>query len=108
VFSPARLRAWRHARNVDHAALARAADVTTEQVAACEASQADPTPEMVAAWSAVLGCRPDQLRSSTPDGQAEYWSAANQAMPPMSAEDLAIVARVFTRADAGRHQELDE
>lgn len=102
VFSPARLRAWRHARSLDHAALADAAGVTVSEVAACEAGQADPTPGMVAAWSAALGCRPDQLRSKTPDGPAEYWHAANQAMPAMSAEDLAVVAQVLTRTRRDR------
>jgi transcriptional regulator with XRE-family HTH domain len=97
VFSRARLRAWRHARSLDHARLAETAGVTEDQVAACEAGLADPTPGMIAAWSAALGCRPDQLRSTTPDGRAEYWNAANQAMPRMSGEDLAIVARVFAR-----------
>ena len=97
VFSPARLRAWRHARNRDHAALADAAGVTVDQVAACEAGRADPTPGMIAAWSALLGCTPEQLRSTTPADPAEYWSAANQAMPRMSGEDLAVVARVFVR-----------
>jgi transcriptional regulator with XRE-family HTH domain len=97
VFSPARLRAWRHARSVDHATLADAVGVTVDQVAACEAGRADPTPGVIAAWSAVLDCQPDQLRSATPDGPAEYWHAANQAMPRMSGEDLAVVARVFAR-----------
>jgi transcriptional regulator with XRE-family HTH domain len=97
AFSPARLRAWRHARTVDHLALAQAAGVTVDQVAACEDGQADPTPGMITAWSARLGCRPDQLRSATPDAPTEYWRAANEFMPPMSPEDLAVVARVFAR-----------
>jgi transcriptional regulator with XRE-family HTH domain len=97
VFSPARLRAWRHARNLDHGSLAAAAGVSADQVAACEDGQADPTPGMIASWSARLGCRPDQLRSTTPDAPAEYWRAATEFMPPMSPEDLAVVARVFAR-----------
>jgi len=97
VFSPARLRAWRHARNLDHAALADASRSSVGQVAACESGQADPAPGMIAAWAALLGCRRDQLCSATPTDPAEYWDAANQAMPRMSAEDLAVVARVFTR-----------
>lgn len=107
VFSRARLRAWRHARALDHAALADAAGITAADVAACEAGQADPTPGMIAAWSAVLGCQPDQLRSTTPDAPAEYWRAANQAMPRMSPEDLAIVARVFARTAARRAGQTD-
>jgi transcriptional regulator with XRE-family HTH domain len=96
-FSPARLRAWRHARNHDHAALADATGRSIAAVAACEAGQSDPTPGMVTAWSALLGCQPDQLCSATPADPGEYWQAANQAMPRMSAEDLAVVARIFTR-----------
>lgn len=97
VFSPARLRAWRHARTLDHATLATAADTTAAVVQACEQGLADPTPDMITAWSARLDCRPDQLRSTTPTDPAEYWRAAHQAMPRMSAEDLAVVAHLFTR-----------
>jgi transcriptional regulator with XRE-family HTH domain len=102
AFSPDRLRAWRHARATDRPALANAAGITLTDLAAYETGQAHPTPGMIAAWSARLGCQPDQLRSTTPDAPAEYWHAANQAMPRMSAEDLAVVARVFARTAARR------
>jgi hypothetical protein len=104
VFSPARLRAWRHARNRDHATLAAGADTTVEQVTACETGQVEPTPGMLAAWSALLGCRTEQLTSTTPADPAEYWRAAHQAMPPMSGEDLAVIARIFTRHREGNEQ----
>lgn len=97
AFSPARLRAWRHARGIDHASLASAAKINVDTVAACEDGHTSPTPDMIAAWSALLDCQPDQLHSYTPDAPAEYWKAANQAMPPMSKEDLAVVARIFAR-----------
>jgi transcriptional regulator with XRE-family HTH domain len=101
VFSKSRLRAWRHLRSTDYATLARAAGISSEDVAAYEAGnhgQGQPTTWMITAWAAALGCQPDQLRSDTPDGPDEYWQAANQAMGPMSREDLAAVADVILRS----------
>jgi hypothetical protein len=71
--------------------------VRAAHVQACEEGSAQPDDAILVAWSTVLGCRVDQLRSTSPDDPAEYWHAANQAMPPMSGEDLAVVAQVFTR-----------
>lgn len=105
AFSRARLRAWRHLRSVDYATLARAAGITSEDVAAYEAGEhgrGEPTTWMITAWAAALGCQPDQLRSNTPDGSDEYWQAANQAMGPMSPEDLAVVADVILRSRSKR------
>jgi hypothetical protein len=105
AFSRSRLRAWRHLRSADYATLARAAGITSEDVAAYEAGDhghGQPTMWMVTAWAAVLGCQPDQLRSNTPDGPDEYWQAANQAMGPMSPEDLAVVADVILRSRSQR------
>jgi transcriptional regulator with XRE-family HTH domain len=101
AFSKSRLRAWRHLRSTDYATLARAAGISSEDVAAYEAGnhgQGQPTTWMITAWAAALGCQPDQLRSNTPDGPDEYWQAANQAMGPMSREDLAVVADVILRS----------
>lgn len=105
AFSRARLRAWRHLRGADYATLARAAGITSEDVAAYEAGDhghGQPTMWMVTAWAAALGCQPDQLRSNTPEGPDEYWQAANQAMGPMSPEDLAVVADVILRSRSQR------
>jgi hypothetical protein len=60
---------------------------------------------MITAWAAALDCQPDQLRSTTPDGPDEYWQAANQAMGPMSAEDLAVVAEVIQRSHTRRYHQ---
>ncbi|HEX3781304.1 MAG TPA: helix-turn-helix transcriptional regulator [Pseudonocardiaceae bacterium] len=76
LFSPSRLRAWRHLRGTDHATLAHAAGTTSGDVAACEAGRQQPHMGMVTAWAAVLGCQPDQLHSTTPEGPDEYWQAA--------------------------------
>jgi transcriptional regulator with XRE-family HTH domain len=97
LFSRSRLRAWRHLRGADHATLARAAGITAAEVAAYEFGNGQPTTSTITAWAAVLGCEPDQLRSTTPDGPDEYWQAANQAMGPMSSDDLAVVADVIMR-----------
>lgn len=102
VFSPERLRAWRDVRGVEHAELAQVSRTSVAYVRAAENGTTEPTSEMVVAWSAVLGCRPDQLLSMTPDHPAEYWRAANQAMPKMSREDLAVVAYVFGRNTSGK------
>jgi transcriptional regulator with XRE-family HTH domain len=102
VFSRARLRAWRHVTGTTYAALATAAGSTVEHVAACERGASQPDDAMITAWAGVLGCQPDQLRSACPDGPSEYWNAASQAMPPMTADDLAVVASYAgrTRNDA--------
>jgi transcriptional regulator with XRE-family HTH domain len=97
VFSRSRLRAWRHLRGIDYAALADAAHITAAEVAAYEFGNGQPTTQAITSWAAVLGCEPDQLRSTTPEGPDEYWQAANQAMGPMSPEDLAVVADVIMR-----------
>lgn len=101
-FSSERLRAWRDVRGIAYAELAQASRTSVAYVRATENGTTEPTPEMVVAWSAVLGCRPDQLLSVTPDHPAEYWRAANQAMPRMSREDLAVVAYVFSRNASGK------
>jgi transcriptional regulator with XRE-family HTH domain len=98
VFSRSRLRAWRHLRGADYAALADAAGITAAEVAAYEFGNGQPTAHVISAWAAVLGCEPGQLRSTTPDGPDEYWQAANQAMGPMSSDDLAVVADVIMRS----------
>jgi DNA-binding transcriptional regulator YiaG len=100
VFSPHRLRAWRHVTATSHTALAQTANVTAEHVQACERGTACPSGDTIRAWSAVLGCQADQLMSTTPEDQAEYWRAASQAMPPISSEDLAVVADVLRRSHA--------
>jgi transcriptional regulator with XRE-family HTH domain len=97
AFSRSRLRAWRHLRGADYAALAESAGITADEVAAYEFGSGQPTTSTITAWATVLGCGPDQLRSTTPDGPDEYWQAANQAMGPMSADDLAVVADVIMR-----------
>ena len=97
VFSRSRLRAWRHLRGADYATLADAAGTTAAQVAAYEFGNSQPTDQAITSWAAVLGCEPDQLRSTTPDGPDEYWQAANQAMGPMSPDDLAVIVRGHTR-----------
>jgi predicted secreted protein len=104
VFSRARLRAWRHVTATTHTALAAATGSTIEQVQACEHGTTHPDDAMITAWAGVLGCQPDQLRSTCPDGPTEYWNAASQAMPPMSADDLAVVADVILRGRANRHK----
>lgn len=103
VFSPARLRAWRHATATTYTTLAHAADTTPQQVQACERGTIHPDPAMITAWADALGCQADQLMSTSPDGPAEYWNAANQAMPKMTTDDLAIVADVILRGRAKRH-----
>jgi hypothetical protein len=102
VFSRARLRAWRHVTGTSYDALADAAHTTPEHVQACERGTTQPDNATIGAWATVLGCQPDQLRSSCPDGPREYWNAASQAMPPMSADDLAVVADVIMRSRANR------
>jgi transcriptional regulator with XRE-family HTH domain len=97
VFSRSRLRAWRHLRGADYATLADAAGITAAEVAAYEFGNTHPRDQAISAWAAVLGCEPDQLRSTTPDGPDEYWQAANQAMGPMSPDDLAVIADVIVR-----------
>jgi hypothetical protein len=93
--------------NVTHTVLAEVAGTTPTTVAACEHGATTPTTPMVAAWAARLGCRADQLRSTTPTGPDEYWSAANQAMGAMSTQDLAVVADVILRNRARRTEHPD-
>jgi DNA-binding transcriptional regulator YiaG len=102
VFSPARLRAWRHVTGTTHTTLADAAHTTTEHVQACERGTTQPHPDTLATWARVLGCQPDQLRSTDPDAPTEYWNAASHAMPPMSSADLAVIAEVIMRSRAHR------
>jgi transcriptional regulator with XRE-family HTH domain len=100
VLSPGRLRAWRHVHSVTLQALADAAGVSAAVVQATETghpSAPHPTPEMITAWADVLGCHTEQLCSTTPHGQFEYWDAAVEAMPPMTTDDLAVVADIIAR-----------
>jgi hypothetical protein len=100
AFSPGRFRAWWHLRDVPTADLADTAGVTEAYVLACAYGHpvaSPPEPTVLAAWAARLECDPAELCSATPHDANEYWRGANRAMLPMSADDLAAVADVFTR-----------
>ena len=100
VFSPGRFRAWLHVRGVTPADLADTAGVKEAYVVACAYGHpvaSAPTPAVLTAWAARLGCDPAELCSATPHEPNEYWRGANRAMPPMSPDDLAAVAEVFKR-----------
>lgn len=100
VFSPGRFRAWLHVRGVAPIDLAEVAGVSEAYVLACAYGHplaSAPTPAVLDRWAARLGCDPAELHSATPHDLNEYWRGANRAMPPMSHDDLAAVADVFTR-----------
>lgn len=102
VFSPARLRAWRHLRDVPVTRLADKASTSPTYVSECETGLRQPDTATITAWASALNCQTDQLCSPTPDGAGEYWKAASEAMEPMTTQDLAVVADVILRGRARR------
>lgn len=100
VFSPGRLRAWQHVRDVPLDVLGDVVGVSAAYVKACahgHPGAAEPTAEMIKAWAALLGCTADELCSTTPHDPADYWRGVNKAMGPMSRDDLEAVADIVDR-----------
>jgi hypothetical protein len=81
VFSPARLRGYRHLRRLDHTTLANAAHTTT------------PSPTLITALAHALDCPPAQLHTTgDPTDNSGYWDVICAALPPLTNTEITNAA----------------
>ncbi|MCK2237169.1 MULTISPECIES: helix-turn-helix transcriptional regulator [unclassified Crossiella] len=99
MFSPPRLRAYRHRRALAQRALARLARVSTERVRAAEAGTHTPAGPVLARLATALECSPADLCApeATACDNAQYWAVVAATAPPMTTRDIDSVGATLRR-----------
>jgi transcriptional regulator with XRE-family HTH domain len=103
VFSPGRLRAVRDLHRLTRAALADHAGLSAEQITGYETGTATPSAEAAAVLADALGVRPADLTGPAgADDSWEYWGVICAARPPMTEQQISMLATVLRRIDKHR------
>jgi transcriptional regulator with XRE-family HTH domain len=103
VFSPHRLRGWRHSADLNHTELATRSHTTAATIAAVETGDTTPHPRLIAALAAALGATAAQLCTDDPHrGNGDYWRAVAAAAPPPSTAQIDALATILDRIQQRR------
>jgi transcriptional regulator with XRE-family HTH domain len=103
VFSPHRLRGWRHSADLNHTELATRSHTTAATIAAVETGHTTPHPRLIAALAAALGATAAQLCTDDPHrGNGDYWRAVAAAAPPPSTAQIDALATILDRIQQRR------
>ncbi|MCK2243482.1 MULTISPECIES: helix-turn-helix transcriptional regulator [unclassified Crossiella] len=99
MFSPPRLRAYRHRRNLDPPTLALRAHIGLAALRAAEAGTHTPTPAQIARLAAALDCAAPELHTTAadPGDNAQYWAVIAATAPPMTPAEIAGTGAILRR-----------
>lgn len=107
VFSPARLRGYRHVRSLTHADVAAQTGMTTTDVQQIEKGQQTPTTSAIARLATALGCTVVDLYATDDAMNNEhYWDVKCAALPQLSEGTIKSVAATLDRIEARRNRRI--